>query len=168
MARNTKLLDYYLSDKGLKEIKEWSSNGLSRLQIAKNMGIVGKTLYNWESKYPQISKALNEGLEVQKKELENALFKRAIGYKDTEVKIERYKLKGKVIENNTNFPVKETITTKIFPPDTGAAAFMLKCKFGWKEKSVIEMQDTRDNALSELTTEDLKKLVNACEKADKS
>lgn len=163
MARPSQKYDYYSSAEGLAKLKEWKGKGLSDTQIAKNIGIGRATLNRWMNKSPEIKNALSEGLELLEKELENALVKLAFGYRDSEVQIERYKLNGKVIEDNPKFPVKEKITNKTFPPNLGALAFLLKCKFGWKEKSFIEVDDNRENPLSKLTTEELRKIANACE-----
>lgn len=164
MAKATQIYDYYTSAEGLAKLTEWKGKGLSDTQIATNMGIGRATLNRWANKNPEIKSALSGGLELQEKELVNALFRKAVGYKDTEVQVERYKLDGKVIENDPKFPVKEKITTKTFPPDVGAIAFILKCRFGWKEKSFVEVEDNRESPLSGLTTEELRKLANACDK----
>lgn len=50
-------------------------------KIAKNMGIVTKTLYEWKNKYSAISEALKRGKEVIDIEVENALLNKAMGFK---------------------------------------------------------------------------------------
>ena len=58
-------------------------------QIATNIGVTRATLYNWKTKYVDIFDALKKGKEVVDIQVENALFKRAIGYSYTETTKER-------------------------------------------------------------------------------
>lgn len=152
-------IDKYLTPEGLQKLKSWSESGSTYEQIAKKIGISEATIYNWMKKYPAIKEALMEGDGEKEKIAIGSLFKLMQGYKDTEVKVERYKLNGKVIENDPKFPIKEVITTKVIPPNMGAIAFFLKCRRGWTEKAVVEMQAQNINPLSGLTTEELKKLA---------
>ena len=69
----------------LKRIETWSGNGLSMLDIAKNMGIARSTLYQWEKKSEYISDALHTGRQVKLEKVENAMFRRAIGYDKEEI-----------------------------------------------------------------------------------
>ena len=62
----------------------WARDGLPNDQIAKNIGINPDPLYTWIKKYPDISEALKRGKEVVDRMVENALFKRALGYEYTE------------------------------------------------------------------------------------
>lgn len=65
-------------------VEGWARDGLSDEQIAKNLGIGIRTLYEYKEKYPQFSQALKKGKEVVDLEVENALLKRALGYDYTE------------------------------------------------------------------------------------
>lgn len=70
-------------------IEGWARDGLTDEQIAHNMGITAKTLYEWKNKYGEICESLKKGKEVVDRMVENALLKRALGYKYTEVTKER-------------------------------------------------------------------------------
>lgn len=70
----------WLEPDGLLLLQSWARDGLTDEQIAGNMGISHTTLYEWRKKYPNISEALKKGKEVVDVEVENALYKRAIGY----------------------------------------------------------------------------------------
>lgn len=59
-------------------LEGWARDGLTDEQIAKNMGISVKTLYDWKNKYSKICNALKRGKEVADYEVENALFKTAL------------------------------------------------------------------------------------------
>ena len=54
----------WLSEDGLIKIQGWARDGLIDEQIAHNMGITTKTLYEWKNKYGEISEALKKGKEV--------------------------------------------------------------------------------------------------------
>ena len=59
-------------------LEGWSRDGLTKDQIAKNMGIGRTTLFEWEKKEPNITNALKKGREVVDFEVENALLKSAL------------------------------------------------------------------------------------------
>ena len=112
-------------------LEGWARDGLTDEQIAHNMGISTRTLYRWKKKSCQICQALKKGKEVADREVENALFKRAVGYDYTETRTEE---KNGVI-------TKKTITTKHIPGDTTAMIFWLKNRKPevWKANDVISV-----------------------------
>lgn len=59
-------------------LEGWARDGLSNEQIANNIGINAKTLYDWKNKESKISEALKKGKEVVDFEVENALYKSAM------------------------------------------------------------------------------------------
>lgn len=59
-------------------IEGWARDGLTEDQIANNMGICVKTLYNWKKKSLPILQALKKGKEVVDYQVENALLKSAL------------------------------------------------------------------------------------------
>jgi predicted DNA-binding protein YlxM (UPF0122 family) len=69
----------WLTDEGLTLLRGWARDGLSNEQIAHNMGIAEKTLYEWVRKYSEISKAIKKGKEVIDYAVENALCTKAMG-----------------------------------------------------------------------------------------
>lgn len=119
--------EYWLTPEGLLKLEGWARDGLTDEQIAQNMGICVATLYNWKSKHLEILESLKRGKEVVDRQVENALLKRALGYKYDEVTIE----KG----------VETKRVTKEVVPDTTAQIFWLKNRRPdkWKDKQDIEV-----------------------------
>ena len=129
--------DYWLTEEGLLLLEGWARDGLTDEQIAKNIGVRRSTLNDWKNKYPDISDTLKKGKEVVDREVENALFKRALGFDYTEVTEER------IFDRSTG-EYKLTVTKSVkkhMPPDVAAVIFWLKNRkpVEWREK-VIENQ----------------------------
>lgn len=122
--------EYWLTSEGLIKLQGWARDGLTDEQIAKNMRINVSTLYDWKKKYSEISEALKKGKEVVDFEVENALLKKALGYKTTEQKLTK---DGLVVE-----------VEKEVPGDVTAQIFWLKNRRPdkWKDKREEEPQDT--------------------------
>jgi hypothetical protein len=68
----------WLEPDGLLLISAWARDGLTDEQIAHNMGVNVRTLYEYKNKYPQISQSLKKGKEVVDYEVENALYRAAL------------------------------------------------------------------------------------------
>lgn len=120
----------------LVEIEAWKRDGLTDEQIFKNLGISRDTFYKYKEKYADFSDAIKKGKEVADIEVENALFKRAIGYKYKEVIKEVKEIDGK-----KSTYVKEII--KEMPGDVVAQIFWLKNRKSskWKDKQDIDIED---------------------------
>lgn len=84
-----KKYEEWLEPDGLIKLQGWARSGLTDEQICKNMGIASKTFYTWKKKYPQFEQSLKRGKEIIDFQVENALFKRAIGYTYNEITKER-------------------------------------------------------------------------------
>lgn len=119
----------WLEPEKLLIIEGWARDGLTDEQIAHNMGIGYSTLQAWKNKYQDIQDTLKRGKEVIDRQVENALLKRALGYKYDEVTIE---------ESDDGF--KKKIVTKEVAPDTTAQIFWLKNRKSaeWRDKQVVE------------------------------
>ena len=121
----SKIKDWLEPDK-LVLLEGWARDGLTNEQIATNIGINVKTLYEWKNKESNISNALKKGKEVIDFEVENALLKRALGYTITinEQKIDK------------DGCVHDTKRDVHIPGDTTAQIFWLKNrkKEQWREK----------------------------------
>ena len=72
--------DEWRTEDGLTKIQGWARDGLIEKQIAHNMGVAYATLREWKKAFPEIGEALRKGKEVVDREVENALFKSAIGF----------------------------------------------------------------------------------------
>ena len=111
---------YWLKEENLIRLQGWRRDGLSYEQIAANMGINAGTLYVWVKKYPEIHEALKKGEEVTIYQVENALYKSAMGYEVTETD-----------QTETVYPDGTKTVTKHarkrhIPPSVGAICFILK------------------------------------------
>ena len=118
------------------EVEGWARDGLTDEQIAKNLGIAYSTFREYVKQFSALSAPLKRGKEVVDREVENALLKRALGYKYEEV------TKELVIDPETGEktlqPVK--VVTKEVVPDTTAQIFWLKNRMPemWRDKKDIE------------------------------
>ena len=70
--------EYWISEDGLILIEGWARDGLTDEQIAHNMGIATGTLYEWKKKYHELAEALKKTKEIVDRQVENALFKKAM------------------------------------------------------------------------------------------
>lgn len=118
-------------------IEGWARDGLTEDQIAKNMGISPKTLYNWKTSELLILQALKKGKEVVDFEVENALLKRALGYTIT---IEEDRLD----KDGCIHTLKKDVH---IPADTTAQIFWLKNRKPdkWRDK-VIDTENEKEIA----------------------
>ena len=73
-------IDEWLKEDKLILLEGWARAGLTNEQIAHNIGINVKTLYDWQNKKEIIRETLKKSKEVVDIQVENALFKRALGY----------------------------------------------------------------------------------------
>jgi hypothetical protein len=122
--------EYWLTDDGLTLLEGWARDGLTDEQIANNMGIAPCTLYDYKNKFAKISEALKKGKEVVDIEVENALLKRAMGYKYTE----------QVVKDGYMVEVE-----KYMHPDTTAQIFWLKNRKPavWRDKQSIDLEGVK-------------------------
>jgi transcriptional regulator with XRE-family HTH domain len=130
----------WLTPEKLTLLEAWARDGLTDEQIAKNMGISESTLYAWKGKYPEFSDALKKGKEVVDIQVENALFKRAMGYKTVEV-TEETRLIGVDDDKVPIYAMAESKRVyKEFPPDVTAQIFWLKNRKPkeWRDKQQID------------------------------
>lgn len=68
----------WLTEDGLIRIRGWARDGLTDEQIAQNMGISRKTLYEWKDRFSDICNALKETKDVVDRNVENALYEAAM------------------------------------------------------------------------------------------
>jgi len=145
-------------------IEGWARDGLTNEQIAANIGISVKTLYEWQNKYSEFGEALKKGKEVIDRQVENALLKRALGYKYEETTYEAIKIG----DNESTPAVKIKTVVKEVVPDTTAQIFWLKNRktVEWGDKQEITHNGNMNinNPYKDLTTEELKKLAQMSDK----
>lgn len=126
----------WLTEDGLLQIEGWARGGLSNQQICKNIGINPDTFYTWLKRFPEISDSLKKGRKPLYVEVENAMFKKALGFTDVDTIFEEV-----IEENGVVIGRKKRVTKKYHPPDTGAAAFVLKnfAPERWSDRPLSEL-----------------------------
>lgn len=151
----------WLTEDKLLLLESWARNGLTDEQIATNMGICTATFYTWKAKHSEISEALKKGKEVVDIQVENALLKRALGYKYTETTKEaKWNPKTEQFE----LIVTKTVEKEVMA-DTTAQIFWLKNRRprDWRDKKdvALEGEVKTCNPFEGLTTDELRKLINS-------
>ena len=111
----------WLEKENLILLEGWRRDGLTLNQIAKNMGINVSTLHLYMNKYKEILNALKKGEEVAIYEVENAMYKSALGHYAEEV--ERIETKD---ANNDEVQTITKSHRRYIPPNVGAQIFILK------------------------------------------
>ncbi len=153
--------EQWLTTEGLLQLEAWARDGLTDEQIAHNMGIGTTTFYRWKNDYREIRESLKKGKEVVDIEVENALLKRALGYKYVEVTKERVtELNPHTGEPESKLVVTKEVVKEV-QPDVGAQIFWLKNRKPnmWRDKQQVELSGQVNNPFDELSVEELKKLI---------
>lgn len=142
MKTNKGKMDKWLTESNLNLLKGWAGRGLTDEQIAHNMGIHVSTLYVYKNKSKEIDNALKKSKEVVDFEVENALFKRAMGYT---IQIEEEKLD----KDGCVHKLKRDVH---IPPDTLAQIFWLKNRQRdqWREKIEVTNNPQQLNKVQQL------------------
>ena len=119
-------------------LEGWAREGLTDEQIAKNMGISTASLYNYKNRHIEILEALKKGKQVIDYEVENALLKRALGYKYKEITREN---KWNEKKEEYEMIITKEVTKEVVP-DTLAQIYWLKNRKPdkWRDK----VQDTEN------------------------
>lgn len=117
----------WTTKENLARVRGWFRNGLTDEEVCKKMDIGVTTLYRWKQESPELRQAIIDGKAPFDDMVEEALFKRAIGYEVTE---------GRINEDGTKVMIKKHI-----PPDTTAGIFWLKNrrKDKWRDKWDVEV-----------------------------
>lgn len=148
----------WLEEDNLALLEGWARRGLTDEQIAHNMGINVKTLYDWKKKYSKICNALKKGKEVADLEVESALYRKACGYYVTEFTEEYSEKDGK----------KTKKVKKYIPPDTTAQIFWLKNRRPdlWLEKpTYVPQEEVESDGLIDALN---KQIEDVCDMDDDS
>lgn len=131
-------------------VEGWARDGLTNEQIADNLGIGKTTFYRMIKEHSELLEHLKKGKEVVDYEVENALLKRALGYKYEEKTYES--IYNKELDMYTEKLTKRV--TKQVVPDTTALIFWLKNRKPkqWRDKVDIEGESNKEtlNKLDEV------------------
>lgn len=105
--------------------------GLTDEEMAKELGVVPATFYNWRQSHPDFAAAATAGKEAPDDLVEQSLFKRATGYEYTEEKVV---LKDKAVHRVER-------TKRVVAPDTTACIFWLKNRRpnDWHDRQEVEL-----------------------------
>ena len=134
----------WLKPENLILIQGWRRDGLSDADIAKKIGIRRETIYAWLKSYPNFANAYKKGSEVSTYEVENALYKSALGYDVTEVEqVETTNPDGSVT-------VQKRQRRRHIQANIAAQIFILKNRRSewWKDTKTIENKS--DGMLADL------------------
>jgi hypothetical protein len=139
----------WLTEDGLTTVEGWARDGLTDEQIAHNIGIAGRTYYEWQERFPQFAQAIKKGKAPVDIEVENALLKRALGQIVKIKKPIKLKHKGQIpgkglIEEERIEYAEEEV---YIPPDTTAQIFWLKNRRPDKWRDKVEAAPEGNNVL---------------------
>lgn len=144
-------------------VEAWARDGVIDEDIAKKLGVAYSTFREYVKKYSALSAALKKGKEVADVEVENALFKRATGYRYDEVTREADRQIDPETGEWVNVMVETKRVTKEVQPDVTAQIFWLKNRRPdkWRDKQEIGHSGNVEvtNPLQGLTTDELRKLI---------
>jgi len=121
--------------------------GLNKKQLAKAIGITEETFYIWIKKYPTFSESIKKGQELSIENVENAMYRSAMGYFIEEGKqhIEP-NTKNKDEDNEANkqkVKIKKIMQYKKWIPASNVAQFFIltnKRPAEWKHRNEFETQ----------------------------
>lgn len=107
-------------DDGFPEIAEgYARRGLSDVDIAKNLGISLDAYYRYQKLYSEFYEAIKRGKRPANIIVENALFKRCVGYVLKEPTVENY------VDEKGKEQTRRKIVTRNIIPDINAIKFWL-------------------------------------------
>lgn len=132
--------DLFCSEFGLQLLQGLAMRGMSNRAICQFLGIPANTFSVIGRKFPEVSEALANGQLMSLMRVENALFRRAIGFEYEEISEETG------IDAEGREWSKEKTTTKFIPPDTQAALAFLynRAPERWKANHPENNDNTKD------------------------
>lgn len=111
-------------------IAQWCRNGMTRADVAQALGIHASTLSSWGKKLPSLKTALEQGSDIADTTVENALYRRAVGFPYEE----------RVDTEMTDGRVKVKRYTRYMPADVTACIYWLKNRKPdqWRDRKDVE------------------------------
>lgn len=147
----------WLTEEGLIKIEGWARDGLIDKQIAQNIGVAYSTFREWVKKFPALSASLKKGKEVVDRQVENALFKSAVGYEYTEITKEL---------TDSGMKVTKRVTKQVAPNPTSAIFWLKNRKPDeWRDKKETQVSGEMsvNNPFAGLSEKELRKLAESDE-----
>jgi len=144
----------WLEPDNLDILSSWARRGLTEEQIAQNIGISVRTLSRWKLAHSPICQALKKSKDQADALVENALFKRAVGFR-----VPKKVTKKKEIVNAAGKTIRTEIQTQessvYYPPDPTSIAIWLNNRLPqhWRQRrepSDIDSGDRLDALLEKL------------------
>ncbi|MGK0562950.1 helix-turn-helix domain-containing protein [Enterococcus faecalis] len=143
----------WITEEGLIKIGGWAKDGLTDEQIAQNIGISRSTLNEWKKRFPDIKDTIKKGKEVVDRQVENALFKSAVGYEYTEITKEL---------TDSGMKVTKRVTKQVAPNPTSAIFWLKNRKPDeWRDKKETQVSGEMsvNNPFAGLSEKELRKLA---------
>lgn len=115
----------------------WKRKGLTDKEIADNLGIGITALKKYKGKYEAFAAAIKGGKSDADSQVENALFKSAVGFSVAEKEVTTIDDPEKGITTRTKNNVK------VYPPNVAAMIFYLKnrCSPHWQDRRQVGVGD---------------------------
>lgn len=121
-------------------VEGWARDGATDQFIFEALGISQQTFYMWRSTKPEFAEALRKGKEIIDRQVENALLRRALGYKYDEVTQMATEKLNPETGHYESVMIEVKRVTKEVQPDTTAQIFWLKNRKPdtWRDKKTID------------------------------
>ena len=155
--QNAPPAEEWLRPEGLEKLKRLAAE-CTVAQIADEIGVTRNTLYSWRRRYPEIKKAIDEGMQEPGhiEAVEGSLYQRAIGFKTTVKKAFKIRYNdydpetGKLIGSHEEVELFDE--EEYFEPDVGAIKFYLTNRAPERWKNKVEYDPDAAKREPELTT----------------
>lgn len=130
----------WLTPEGLLKIGGWAMDGLNDIQLAEKIGIHVGTYYEWANRFPEFHEAIKKTKDVADRQVENALFKSALGFKET------LKKPMKVRQSCGTEIVVYVEEEIYYPPNTASLVFWLKNRKSetWRNDDRVVVENNED------------------------
>ncbi len=121
-------INSWSTDEGLLYIQSWANDGLTDAEICKKMGIAVTTLWRWCNQEEKIRNAIIRGRDTMTMQVENMVYKCAMGFTYKEQQLTR---DGDIVE-----------VERYYEPSQEAQKFILtnRRKDKWKSKQEVALE----------------------------
>lgn len=141
--------------------RQWAKEGLLDWMIAERFGVCRQRITEWMAKYTDFADAIKKGKEDAINQVENALFKRAMGYKYEETKV----IAEAGPDGKAGKVTRVEKIEKSLAPDVTAQIFILKNKLPDEYKDVNRQEHSGTIASIVTTPEKAAEVALAIEAA---
>jgi len=128
----------YNPEEMLPILEQCAGRGYTDLELARKIGIGTSSYYEYQFKYPEFKEAVKNGKRIANNRVEQKLYKRAMGYKYTEVTREPVTVfdeEGNEVGRGNKLHVTKKVTKYLAPDVTAIRLFLINRKpEDWKDK----------------------------------